>query len=69
MRWAINSRNETLLKIIKKKGVAGVYNMRICGRHFTDDMYINTARLELTLCMYRYSLLNVLSSDVKIDYI
>ena len=40
MRWAINSRNDTILMIIKKKGVAGVYNMRICGRHFRRNIFL-----------------------------
>ena len=61
MRWAINSRNDTILMIIKKKGVAGVYNMRICGRHFTDDMYVNSIRLELRLYTYIYSIIVILS--------
>ena len=54
MRWAINSRNETLMTLIKKKGSAGVCNMRICGRHFTDDMFINSSRLELRLYTHTY---------------
>ena len=40
MSWAINTRNESILKIVRAKGIEGIRNLRVCS-HFTDDSYNN----------------------------
>ena len=40
----MNSRRQTLLAIIKFRGVKGLRELRVCGRHFEDNMYNNSTR-------------------------
>ena len=46
MRWAINSRNQSILDVFKRKGSEGLRNMRICSRHFFLQMKCTTMQAE-----------------------
>ena len=65
-KWAINSRNETLMKIIKKEGVRGLQNYRICGRHFEDSMYNNKDRLITYLIINSLPIVMFIIIEIKL---
>ena len=46
-KWAINTRNETLLKIIRESDIYSLRHLLICVSHFNNTMYNTSSRFIL----------------------